>query len=52
MKRAENFQGLETNFGKLPVVYFMKPPAAMCFLGVWECHAPDICENTRKLVKK
>ena len=25
-KRAENFQGLEINFGKLLLVYFMKPP--------------------------
>ena len=25
-KRAENFQGLEINFGKLLLVYFMRPP--------------------------
>ena len=25
-KQAENFQGLEINFGKLHLVYFMRPP--------------------------
>ena len=25
-KRAENFQGLEINFGKILLVYFMSPP--------------------------
>ena len=45
-KRAENFQGLETKFGKLLLVYFMRPSdlealGVMRLLGV--CGPGAIC---------
>ena len=39
MKRAENFQGLEISYGKILLVYFMRPLAP---LSIGFLKAPDL----------